>query len=169
MYNSNYEDYMRNVLGYNISPMDTYPMQDSFYEMQQTRNVDIVSLEKMYPDIYKMIYPMIQKVCMRAGNIINEEIIEKMTDEVYRVLEEDDKKEQETLKRGTEVKNLNIQNTRKIEETRQRNYLLRDFIKVLILRELLGQRPPIRPPMPHPRPPMRPPMPPPMPPRPPRY
>ena len=158
MYNSNYEDYMRNVLGYNIMPQDTYSVENSMYELPHQRNIEMTVLEGLYPEIYRMVYPMIQKVCMRAGNVINEELIEKMTDEVYRVLEENDK-ENENLKRSTDTKTASSQQTRRVEETRSRNYMLRDLIKILILRELLGGRPPMRPPMPppmQPRPPMRP-------------
>lgn len=154
MYNSNYEGYMRNVLGYNIMPQDTYSINDSMYEMPLQRNIEITALERVYPEIYRVVYPMIQKVCMKAGNTINEEIIERMTDEVYRFLEEENK-DSEGLKRNTDIKTGNS------NQTRNRNYLLRDLIKILILRELLGDRPPMRPPMPPPRPPM--------PPRPPRY
>lgn len=161
MYNSNYEDYMRNVLGYSVMPQDTYQMQDSIYEIPQSRNFDSRALEELYPEIYKLVYPMIQKVCMKTGSIINEEMIEKMTDDIYNVLEEEEKKETDNLKRNTDTKTGINQTTRKIDETRHRNYMLRDLIKILILRELLERRPPMRPPMPPP--PMRPPM------RPPRY
>ena len=154
MYNSNYEGYMRNVLGYNIMPQDTYSINDSMYEMPLQRNIEITALERVYPEIYRVVYPMIQKVCMKVGNTINEEIIERMTDEVYRFLEEENK-DSDGLKRNTDIKTGNS------NQTRNRNYLLRDLIKILILRELLGDRPPMRPPMPPPRPPM--------PPRPPRY
>ncbi len=154
MYNSNYEGYMRNVLGYNIMPQDTYSINDSMYEMPLQRNIEITALERVYPEIYRVVYPMIQKVCMKVGNTINEEIIERMTDEVYRFLEEENK-DSDGLKRNTDIKTGNS------NQTRNRNYLLRDLIKILILRELLGNRPPMRPQMPPPRPPM--------PPRPPRY
>ena len=32
MYNSNYEEYMQNVLGYNIRPQNTYQMPENIYE-----------------------------------------------------------------------------------------------------------------------------------------
>lgn len=167
MYNSNYEEYMRNVLGYNPVVNNTYQLSDSMYEIQQTRTYEEATIEALYPEIYKIIYPMVKKVSMRIGNTINEEIVEKMTDEIYRVLEEEEDKEEQN-KRGVESKTQNTQVTRRKEETRHRNYMLKDLIKILILRELIGRQGPGRPPM---RPPIPPPphhMPP-MPPRPPRY
>ena len=35
MYNSNYEEYMQNVLGYNIRPQNTYQMPENIYEMHR--------------------------------------------------------------------------------------------------------------------------------------
>lgn len=62
------------------------------------------------------------------------------------------------LKNG-DVRNPNVKEPETRSETRQRNFLLRDLIKILILRELINNRPPNRPPMPPQRPP-RPQMPP---------
>ena len=147
MYNSNYEEYMRNVLGYNPIPQNTYQMSDSMYESFNLRNYEDATLEALYPDIYRIVYPMIQKACMKIGNVINKDIIEKITDEIFRAMEEGEKREDTTNKRISEVKSTNIQQTRKIEEPRQRNYMLRDLIKILILRELLGRQGNGRPPM----------------------
>ena len=63
------------------------------------------------------------------------------------------------LKNG-DVRNPNAKEPEVRNETRQRNFLLRDLIRILILRELLRRRqrppmPPMRPPRP-PMPPMRP-------------
>lgn len=157
MYNSNYEEYMRNVLGY--IPNNTYQMNNSMYEYNQTRSYDEATIEGLFPEIYRTVYPLVKNACMRIGGSINRDIIEQVTDEVYRAIEEND-----SNKKMAEVRNA--QQSKRIEETRQRNYLLRDLIKILILRELIGRPGPSRPPMPPPRPPMRPPMPPPPPPRP---
>ena len=163
MINSNYEDYMQNVLGY--VPKYTYQANDSIYDPPIQRGFDEYSIEQLYPDIYKIVYPMIKKVCIKIGSVINDEIIEKYTNEIYAVLEEDDKKENSSLKRNVEAKPTNSSTTvKRSEETRYNNYLLKDLIRILILRELLGRYPGNRPPM---MPPPPPPMPP-MPPRPPR-
>lgn len=146
MYNSNYEEYMQNVLGYNIRPQNTYQVPDNMYEMQMENNYENMNLESLYPEIYRMIYPMVQKACMRANGVINEELIGSMTDEIYNAMTE-----REVRKSSSEVKSTNSQSTRRIEETRQNNYILRDLIRILIIRELLNRRPG-RPPMPPMRP-----------------
>ena len=66
MYNYSYEDYMNNLLGYNINtrnnmyaiPMDIEPNEDenAYIETNETKKNE---LEECYPEIYKIIYPML--------------------------------------------------------------------------------------------------------------
>lgn len=146
MYNSNYEEYMQNVLGYNIRPQNTYQMPENIYEMQRGSSYENMDLENLYPDIYRMIQPMVQKVCMRATGVINEEIIRSMTDEVYNAMTEETREVKDVKKSSNEVRTNSSQNVRKVEEPRQNNFLLRDLIRILIIKELLRRRPG-RPPM----------------------
>ena len=143
----------------------------------QTANND---LEQCYPDIYKLVYPMVQKRCMQNTRNVTRELIDEMTNEIYFAIEEDNLNrgiEQEKINNMTNMENrstinqktdnkntVSAQNNRSIEnrqeENRQRvrNQGLSDLIRILILREFLnrpGFRP--RPPMP---PPPRPPFPP---------
>lgn len=146
MYNSNYEEYMQNVLGYNIRPQNTYQMPENIYEMQRGSSYENMDLENLYPDIYRMIQPMVQKVCMRATGVINEEMVRSMTDEVYNAMTEETREVKDVKKSSNEVRTNNSQNVRKVEEPRQNNFLLRDLIRILIIKELLRRRPG-RPPM----------------------
>lgn len=146
MYNSNYEEYMQNVLGYNIRPQNTYQMPENIYEMQRGSSYENMDLENLYPDIYRMIQPMVQKVCMRATGVINEEMIRSMTDEVYNAMTEETREVKDVKKSSNEVRTNSSQNVRKVEESRQNNFLLRDLIRILIIKELLRRRPG-RPPM----------------------
>lgn len=146
MYNSNYEEYMQNVLGYNIRPQNTYQMPENIYEMQRGSSYENMDLENLYPDIYRMIQPMVQKVCMRATGVINEEMIRSMTDEVYNAMTEETREVKDVKKSSNEVRTNSSQNVRKVEEPRQNNFLLRDLIRILIIKELLRRRPG-RPPM----------------------
>lgn len=163
MYNSNYEEYMRNVLGYSFVPKDTYQMQENIYEVGRIPDFENETLENLYPDIYRMIYPMVQKACMQRNGVINGKAIDEMTEEIYRAMEETETRTiDSTTKINSDVRANSSQPVKKTE-TRQNNFLLRDLIRILILRELL-QRPgrPPRPPMGRPpigRPPIgRPPM-----------
>ncbi len=93
MYYNNYEDYMRNVLGYSNMNNNTYQQYDSNYSnynnynnMQmnqfQIRN-DVTDIEKMYPEIYRIINPMVCKMCDNNNQPISESLIEQMTNEIY--------------------------------------------------------------------------------------
>lgn len=165
----NYEDYMRSVLGYqndNIYANTYNPRNDYYYDMPTMTtnytNINTEALNEFYPEIYKLIYPMVCKVCNQNMNReVTKELVDRMTDEIYINFEAEDRPTQNVrtpLKNG-DVRNPNAKEPEVRHETRQGNFLLRDLIRILILRELAGaNRPPFRPgrpPMP-PRPPMRP-------------
>lgn len=182
-YQNSYEDYMQSVLGYNPMPNNniynsTYSLEDDYYYNQntmtntyspmQTQNPTDVNtdlLNSLYPEIYKIVYPMVCKACNQvSGREITKELIDSLNDEIYRNIEDDELQETPQnrvapLKNG-DVRNPNAKEQEMTKQTRQSNFLLRDLIRILILRELIrqnrpGRRPGTRPPMP-PRPPMRP-------------
>lgn len=167
MYNQSYEDYMRNVLGYNpmpdnnCMPCDTYdnyrmfnPMMMSAPTQMPMQNTD--EIEQLYPDIYRIINPMVCKICSENTRPICREVVEEMTDTIYRQVESTEITVTKAVKvesRNGDVKNPNAKDD--MQETRQQNFLLRDLITILILNQILrGERPHHRPPMPGPRPPM---------------
>ena len=167
MYYQSYEEYMRDVLGYpQNSRMPTY---NGYYNMAYqngNRDMEDVEIEKLYPEIYKIAYPMVCKACNQYRGEITEEFVSKLTKEVYSNLELEDVRMEETQKNEVRNASTSKNNTyssktenNKIErETRQRrpNNTLQDLIRILILRELLNRRPG-RPPIPPGRPPMPPP------------
>lgn len=169
-----YEDYMRSVLGYqggNIYANTYSPRNDYYYDMPMMTSNYIMpekdNMAELYPEIYKLLYPMVCKVCEQNNNReITKDLIENMTNEIYVNFESEDTQSQTprtTLKNG-DVRNPNAKEPELRQETRQRNFLLRDLIKILIIRELMNQRRPNRPPYPGnpgrplvpPRPPMGP-------------
>lgn len=110
MYYQNYEDYMRTVLGYPVERQNTYsnyntnnclrfndtnlaiqnmPRENQYVQVNSGRNneSDVLNL---YPDIYRIVNPMVCKVCENNNEPITKELIAKMTDEVYNNLEEID-------------------------------------------------------------------------------
>lgn len=183
MYYQNYEDYMRSVLGYPLENQNTYelyePYGEEHYEMSQVySNFGRYSNEIMdlYPEIYKIINPMVCKICDVNTKPITRDLIERMTDEIYLNLES--QPESDTIvnvrvntsnvtekKNNTSTTNLRSKVKPEIEEksykeSRQnrQNNTLRDLIRILILNRLLGGFPGNRPPNQRPpRPPMRPP------------
>ena len=176
MANNSYEEYMNNLLGIRKPKEEETLVQENMVinnkieEVQEseinTYEQDISNYEILYPDIYKIVYPMICKRCLNVQEDITEELIESITNEIYEAVEKDEEQEEkkETINYNSysNLKNYrNYRNIPKIEEnrahreTRQKNYLLNDLIKILVLRELIGsgRRPPHppAPPMP-PRP-----------------
>ncbi len=156
MFNS-YEEYMQNVLG--VRSQDTYMQEFNGYYKPRTEETNIGEINKLYPEIYGIVYPMVQKACSKRNiGFIDEAGLNEMVEEIYRNLEPEEEiievREEKTnnLKNG-DVKNPRIKEPR-AERRRNNNPILRDLIKILILRELFqggwqggpGGRPP-RPPM----------------------
>lgn len=91
MYYQNYEDYMRSVLGYPIEPTNTYAAYANPYETMQmeyigSNRADDEFLD-LYPEIYKIVNPMVCKICEANTKAITRELIDQMTDEIYMNLE----------------------------------------------------------------------------------
>ncbi len=147
----NYEEYMRSVLGYSTCGCgniynNTY---DYGYDLNQDFNFNPsvptnqisrqntnFNLTDFYPETYKMLNPMVCKVCEKNLNKeMTSNLLEEMTNEIYNNFESNDRLEQnqkQILKNG-DVRNPNVKEPENISETRHRNYLLRDLIKILIL------------------------------------
>ena len=171
-----YEEYIRNVLGYpqNNIYQDNRNEQLDYMSMSNLNNTE---LETYYPEIYKVVYPMVCTACNNNRGNISGQLIDELTNEIYFAIDENGSTTQD---RNMENNRQNINNNiLKTQETRKtsnlekvenrvddrqinivRNRSLHDLIKILIIRELLGR--PNRPPRP-PRPPFpggRPPYPP---------
>ena len=137
-------------------------------------------LESCYPEIYKVVYPMVRKACSNITKPATAELIEELTNEIYLSVENDNEINV-TINLTNQVgsreenrsnishtagnrSNMTSNNSSRAEKTREnrgedrqfRNRGLQDLIRILLIRELLG-RPGNRPPMPPQRPPMRPP------------
>lgn len=177
MYYQSYEEYMRDVLGYpnaysNVNKLPTYDCYNQYHDMNMQSNYNMNSeLEELYPDIYKVVHPMVRKVCGKNTKPITRDTIDEMVMEVYMNLEVDENDSvgatvKVQVKNNEMQKETNNQRTKEVRETRQhrptQNRLLQDLIRILILREL-GNRPgnmppppprPPRPPFPGGRPPM---------------
>lgn len=180
MYNNIYEEYIRNIIGYpNNANNNCYScnmnMEDNNYMFPQATRSQI---EQCYPEIYRIIYPMIKKACDDNWNLTTEEEVDRITDEIYYAIEDNNqinininlentvgtkntentnnRSQKENIKNKESRNESNITNTNERETRRITNNNLRDLIKILIIRELLsrpGHRPPKPPRPPHHRPP----------------
>ena len=171
MYSNPYEEYMRNSLGYNQMPsmnMNQMNPMAEMYESEGNFTCDQTSVDDMYPEIYRIVYPMICKACMAVNENVTEDLVSRITNEVYMNVENMEVMQEnrssvntqanksaksDSLNRTSSNNSSNTLSNVRQQETRQRNPLLRDLIRILVLRELIGN--PGRPP--RPRPPFNPP------------
>ncbi|MCI8383303.1 MAG: hypothetical protein HFJ33_00195 [Clostridia bacterium] len=181
MYHETYEEYIRSILGYpnyqnNNMVENNYPIMPTTYQNQEQN----MELETCYPEIYKVVYPMVNKACITNTKPITPELIDDLTNEIYLSIENDNEinvninltnevANHVSIENRSKASSVATTNSDKIEKTREnrgedrqfRNRGLQDLIRILLIRELLG-RPGNRPPRPHfppNRPPMRPPFP----------
>ena len=171
MYNETYEDYIRSILGYpytnNMSPtynnIYEYNNNDNYQDFVAT--VQNPELEECYPEIYKIVYPMVRNACSKNTKPITRDLIEEMTDEIYFSLEGANEEpinvninlnnnvrhSNTTRPENRATVNVKEEKSEKQENRVSRNNEIRDIIKILLLRDFLGRpRPSFRP---NPRPP----------------
>ena len=189
MYYQNYEDYMRNVLGRNYASENmmhfepqSYPYNYYMptYRNNQTQNTDkdtnIIKLKKMYPEIYNILKPMVEKIVEENKlKEITQELIETMTKKIYETVEDDMTVRQVSSNPINDGKIRNLNSTQittsniKQPVRKPGNPTLKDLIRILIinriLENILGNKlnepskvPNIGPAFPSERPEMRPPM-----------
>ena len=179
--NESFDDYIRSILGYpNINntmcqgnTMSNYNMSMNNQNMF-TSNVNTQELEDCYPEIYRIVYPMITNRCSRIEEPITRNLVDRLTEEIHSAIEVNNEinvninlqNEVQTLNTNRSKATPTTSSTKKEENQREDrqfgNQTLRELIRILIIRELLGRpghRPP-RPPFPGGRPPFpgRPPM-----------
>ena len=115
MYNQSVEDYIRSIIGYSDMPNnntfsnnynDTYQYN---YPNQNNRNIE---LESLYPETYKIIYPMVKKACEGNMRANSREEIERMTDEIYSAIE-DSNQINVNINLGNTVSSTNTNRTQK--------------------------------------------------------
>lgn len=138
----NYEDYMRNVLGYrtNMNFSNMYMNNQTPY---QNMYLATNSLERMYPDTYRIVYPMVVSACNMVNMPITEEMLDRMTDDIYDRAIADSRI---NIDINIEIESREDNDSRQLsDESRQRrprrrNRFFRDLIRILLLRELLGRK-----------------------------
>ena len=163
----------------NTSPMNTSNMvnsrqmgmqtQTSFQssmrentEQNMEESEEILRIQKMYPDIYCLLMPMVNKIVEENNDReITDNLIESMTMEIYNNIEDDminssrttNSKTNNTIAQSSQTGNTQRQSTQSnntttrntVSNTMQNsrrigNPTLRDLIKILIIRRLLEHR-----------------------------
>ena len=119
MYSQNYNNYMRNFSVYN-----------PYANMYMGKD-----LERMYPDSYRVVYPMVVAACNNITMPVTEEMVDKITDDIYDRVEADGRINTGAETEFVEYDSPTFNNIGR--RPRRRNRFFRDFIRVLLLRELL--------------------------------
>lgn len=180
MYYQNYEDYMRQVLGYpindpNIYETYNYSNENTYSSNRVQNNLTEAEIKALYPDSYNVIYPLVCRACETNNEPISESVVNKMTDDVYKLIEKNEtvvnikietqnRESNQSSARQETKRELTAKRTPIKTENREirqsNNTLLRDLIRILILQRLFGggiiapPKPmPPRPPFPPGRPP----------------
>ena len=79
MYYSNYEDYMRMVLGYPMENTNsTYRNDNNWYSAQNNVNSLISNPEELYPEIYRKINPAVCQMCDKNVEPLTKELLEQI-------------------------------------------------------------------------------------------
>ena len=155
-----YDDYMRNTLGFSSmnSPMGMqgtscpnmncqnmcitpYSNMSSNQMMWQDSSCD---LERMYPDSYRVVYPMVVSTCRNVSMPVTEDMIDRMTDDIYDRAVADGRINVDIsveLETREDSKEEDRQMINRPPRRRSRNRFFRDLIRILLLRELIGRRP----------------------------
>ncbi len=128
-----YDEYMRSLMGYpNMrASMFSCPNMEAYSD----------NLERMYPEVYRVVYPMVCFACDNIRTPVTEEMVDMMTDDIYDRVEADGRINVEVSVevRDSQSKSSEMQETRQ-RRPRRRNRFLRDLIRILLLRELLRRR-----------------------------
>lgn len=127
MYNNVYQEYINYMIG--GTSKRGLDFQDNMINLYSNfQNTTNIKLEQFYPELYKLIYPMIQTACMRNTKPITEETINEMIQDVYSNFNADDVSFSETR-----------DSNRHEKVSKPNNYVLNDLIRILLIRELLGR------------------------------
>jgi hypothetical protein len=138
MYYPSYEDYMRDVFYFN-----GLTNQNSMYPMMNGNQ----NLENMYPSIYRIVNPVVQKV-VNGNNyqFVNEDTVNNIVDVVMGITAGDvnsisgNNSEIKKSCNGNNCQNGNSNSNQNLNNTvMQENTLLRDLIKILTIKELISR------------------------------
>ena len=123
MYNNIFQEYINKMIG-GTSIFEI--TGNSYSDFQNQTNKE---LESLYPELYKLLYPMIKTACMRNTKPITAETIEEMVKEIYSNFHNEEMPQASTKTKTKEIE------TNKGEKTN--NALLKDLIRILLIKEIL--------------------------------
>ena len=151
MYNESYEEYIRSILGYPNYGNTLFENNYQYMQANFRNNEQNSELEACYPEIYKIVYPMIKKACATNTRTVTPDLVDELTNEIYSSIETDNQINvtinltNEVQSSGNRNASSNVktekESTReaRAEDRQFRNRGLQDLIRILLIRELLGR------------------------------
>ena len=130
MYNNIFQEYINKMIG-------GTPRIESIFVNNDFHNQNNMELDRLYPDLYKLLYPMIKTACLRNTKPITAEKIEEMVKEIYSNFHNE-----ETSQTSIKVKNKGTE-INKVEKAN--NDFLKDVIKILLIKEVFEDQENIQP------------------------
>ncbi len=132
MYYQNYEDYMRQVLGYPINDSNIYEKYNyrdaNTYSINRTQyNLTENEIMELYPESYNLIYPLVCRACETNNEPISKAILDKMTDEIYNIVEKN--QTVVNVKIGIENRELEHNDNKKTENAQTTKLSARQELK----------------------------------------
>jgi len=166
MYNNVYQEYINSIIG--TVPRNYNNFQETEHNnwmprpyFQNGNDASNLNLERFYPELYKLIYPMIQTACIKNTKPLTQEVIDEMVKDIYSNFVSEDatilninltNDLKTASKVSTDINNKNsvktlptnkviskdIKNSENTEAKsfRPNNYVLSDLIRILLIREL---------------------------------
>lgn len=132
MYNNIFQKYINKMIGGTsrvesaFENLDMMIVGNSYGDFQWQTNED---LEHFYPELYKLLYPMIRTACMKNTKPITEELIDEMVKDIYSNFHSDETGQTPAKNKEGEADKIEKPN----------NFVLNDLIRILLIRELLGR------------------------------
>lgn len=137
-----YDDYIRSIMGYSNRNCTNMCMNSSIpYQNMHPLSDD---LESMYPETYRIVYPMVVSACNMITMPVTEEMLDRMTDDIYDRAALDNRInidiniEIENREGNDDSRQISVDSNQR--RPRRRNRFFRDLIRILLLRELLRRR-----------------------------
>lgn len=137
MFYPTYDDYMRDVFYFNGLANNGM----GCWNNPNTGN----NLNDFYPSIYRIVFPVVQRV-VSAGNfqIVNEDAISNAVETIYGIVEGDINQTQSVSGQNNQCSSNNNANSNNCNGSNNstrvsNNLLLKDLIRILIIRELISR------------------------------
>ena len=146
-------DYMRDFFYYNQSPNQNMNMNYGYMpNNNMMRNNNNNNIENLYPNIYRILRPVVRKVVSGSNyQYLTEEVVSNMVDTVYNIVEGDrNTRTTEVNAEPAETRRSSVtSNTTQTQTSTQSrtnhsnnteyNNLLKDLIRILVLQEILNR------------------------------